>query len=260
MIEDSGLEMVAGPQGVPTEDMSYLWFKVSEREAGRAYTGYKVVRLLMLRYLPQEAKQDAGLVAKTKSALVGLYNARARFDLVQVVAGMFDPPIGIVQCYGVAAFEPTVEQALEQADLGLAALKGVLSNYTQSRFVPLDGQKAAWLSQSMRDMPKALVAIGHPDARQNARGGGRDTPEEQSDMAGQGAYTMQQNEMLFRGMSTLQEEFVFLLLAHRVEMRAITRMLSGISGEASVWASRTTGDTPATAGCPQLGSSVFPRG
>ena len=186
--------MVAGPDGKPTDDMDYLWFEVSEREAGATYTGYKVVKLLMLRYLPQEAKKDAGLVAKTKSALVGLYNAQARFDLVQVVAGMFDPPIGIVQCYGVTAFEETQAAALDQADLGLAALKGVLSNYTQSRFVPLNGQKAAWLIRAMRDMPQALVAIGHPDPRQNARGGGRDTPEEQSDMAGQGAYTMQQNE------------------------------------------------------------------
>lgn len=240
-IGHSGLAMIAGPDGKPTDEMDYLWFEVSEREAGETYTGYKVVKLLMLRYLPQEAKKDAGLVAKTRSALVGLYNAQARFDLVQVVAGMFDPPIGIVQCYGVMAFEETKAAALHQADLGLAALKGVLSNYTQSRFVPLNGQKAAWLIRAMRDMPQALVAIGHPDPRQNARGGGRDTPEEQPDMAGQGAYTMQQNELLFRGMATLQAEFVFLLLAHRIEMRSITQMLAGISGEASVWASRTTG-------------------
>ena len=103
-IGHSGLAMIAGPDGKPTDEMDYLWFEVSEREAGETYTGYKVVKLLMLRYLPQEAKKDAGLVAKTRSALVGLYNAQARFDLVQVVAGMFDPPIGIVQCYGVMAF------------------------------------------------------------------------------------------------------------------------------------------------------------
>ena len=96
--------MAAGPDGKPTDEMDHLWFEVVEHEAGREYAGCKIVKLLMLRYLPQEAKKDAGLVAKTKSALVGLYNAQARFDLVQVVAGMFEPSIGIVQCYGVTAF------------------------------------------------------------------------------------------------------------------------------------------------------------
>lgn len=240
-IEKNGLVMGQNAQGKAVDELDHLWFQVVEREAGQVYAGIKVVKLLMLRYLPQEAKKDAGLVAKTKAALVGLYNTQARFDVVQVVAGMFDPPIGIVQCYGVAAFEPEKVAALEQADLGMAALQGVLSNYIQSRFVPLDGQKAAWLLMALGKMPHSLVAIGHPDARQNARGGGRDTPEEQLDLAGQGAYTLQQNEMLFRGMSQLEEEFVFLLLAHRVNMHAITQLLAGISGEASVWASRVTG-------------------
>ncbi len=240
-IAKNGLVMARDAQGQAVDELDHLWFQVVEREAGQAYAGVKVVKLLMLRYLPQETKKDAGLVAKTKAALVGLYNTQVRFDVVQVVAGMFDPPIGIVQCYGVAAFEPTLEDALEQAELGMAALQGVLSNYIQSRFVPLDGQKAAWLLAALGKMPHALVAIGHPDARQNARGGGRETPEEQLDLAGQSAYTLQQNEMLFRGMSQVEEEFVFLLIAHRVNMHAITQMLAGISGEASVWASRVTG-------------------
>lgn len=238
---DGGLEMGRGPTGELRDELDHLWYEVEEREAGGVYRGHKVVKLLMLRYLPQEAKKDAGLVAKTKTALVGLYNSRARFDIVQVVAGMFDPPVGVMQCYGVAAFEPEKKAAIEQANLGMAALQAVLANYTQSRFVPLDGLKAGWLLTALSDMPNALVAIGHPDARQNPRGGGRDTPEEQMDTAGQGAYTLQQNEQLFRGMAALNEEFVFMLIAHKVNLTEIARMLAGISGEASVWASRTTG-------------------
>jgi hypothetical protein len=230
-----------GRQTIPRDELDYLWYQVEEREAGRRYTGYKVVKLIMLRYLPQDARHDAGLVAKTKTALVGLYNSRARFDIVQVVAGMFDPPIGVMQCYGVATFEPTQAAALEQANLGLAALRGVLANYVQSRFELLDFEKADWLSSALTNMPHALVAIGQPDARQNPRGGGRQTTDEQLDMAGQGAYSLQQNELLFRGLSALNEEFVFLLIAHKINLTEIARMLAGISGEASVWASRTTG-------------------
>src|SRR5574337_1573296 len=116
-IRRSGLPMAKGPDGELRDELDHLWYEVEEREAGGVYSGCKVVKLLMLRYLPQEAKKDAGLVAKTKTALVGLYNSRVRFDIVQVVAGMFDPPIGVMQCYGVAAFEPTKEAALEQANL-----------------------------------------------------------------------------------------------------------------------------------------------
>ncbi len=240
-VTSNGLVMARTERNEVQDELDHLWFEVEEREAGQVYQGYKVVKLIMLRYLPQEAKKDAGLVAKTKTALVGLYNSRVRFDIVQVVAGMFDPPIGVMQCYGVASFEPEKQAAIEQADLGMAAMRAVLANYTQSRFVPLDGQKAAWLLAALGGMPNALVAIGHPDARQNPRGGGRDTPEEQMDTAGQGAYTLQQNEQLFRGMSALNEEFVFMLIAHKINLTEIARMLAGISGEASVWASRTTG-------------------
>ena len=196
----SELVMVKGPDGKVRDELDHLWYQVEEREAGEKYPGYKVVELLMLRYLPQDAKRDAGLVAKTKTALVGLYNSRVRFDIVQVVAGMFDPPIGVMQCYGVAAFEPNLAAAKQQADLGMAAMRAVLANYTQSRFVPLDGLKAGWLMTALSEMPNALVAIGHPDARQNPRGGGRGTAEEPQglDTAGQGAFSLQQNEQLFR--------------------------------------------------------------
>ncbi len=223
--------------------LDHLCFEVVEREAGRAYHQHKVVKLAMLRYLPQEARSDAGLVARQRAALVGLYNSQARFDLVQVVAGIFDPPLGVVQMYGVATSEADRDEARRQADLGMAALKGVLANYAQARFQPLTVQVAAWLSGALTEMKNALVVIGHPDPRENARGGGRESPDEPGgkDRAGQSAYTQQQNELLFRGMSALREEFVWLLIAHRVHQAAVARMLAGIAGEASAWASRMAG-------------------
>jgi hypothetical protein len=93
-VMSNGLVMECSERHEVRDELDYLWFEVEEREAGQVYRGVKVVKLIMLRYLPQEAKKDAGLVAKTKTALVGLYNSRARFDIVQVVAGMFDPPTG----------------------------------------------------------------------------------------------------------------------------------------------------------------------
>jgi hypothetical protein len=60
-IEKNGLVMGQNGKGEVVDELDHLWFHVVEREAGRAYAGYKVVKLLMLRYLPQEAKKDAGL-------------------------------------------------------------------------------------------------------------------------------------------------------------------------------------------------------
>jgi len=89
------LELVeAGAQTAPDRDeVSYLWYNLREREDGRVHSGYRVVRLIELRFLPQEARNDAGLVSKTRAAVTGLYDVKARFDLVQVVAGIFAPPL-----------------------------------------------------------------------------------------------------------------------------------------------------------------------
>ncbi len=221
------------------DHLDHFWFKLVEREDGEVYPSVKVVKLAMLRFLPQEARHDAGLVAKQRAALVGLYNSRARFDLVHLVAGIFDPPIGVVQCYGVATSEPTLEEAKEQADRGMAALEGVLSNYVQSHFEPPSVEISRWLMDSLMGMEHSLALIGHPDPRESARGGGRESPDEPGQAGNAGAmYTEQQNEMLFRAMATQREEFIWMLLAHRMDMDAISRMLAGIAAEASAWASR----------------------
>jgi len=240
-IRDSGLVFLHRQDA-----LGYMWFDLLEREDGRTYRHFKVVKLAMLRYLPQEARSDAGLVARQRAALVAEgYNSQARFDLLQVVAGIFDPPLGVVQCYGVASAEPDLEAAVGQANLGMAALQGVLANYAQARFAPLSVDISTWLVEALSEtFGHALVVVGHPDPRENARGGGRESPDEPGqgrDRAGQHAYTQQQNELLFRGMSKLQEEFVWLLIAHRVNQAAVARMLAGIAGEASVWASRMAG-------------------
>ena len=80
--------------------------------------------------------------------------------------------------YGVASAEPALEEAQRQAQLGMSALEGVLANYAQARFVPLNVQVSAWLMAALAEMPHALVVVGHPDPRENARGGGRESPDE----------------------------------------------------------------------------------
>jgi hypothetical protein len=237
-VTDNGMVFADGE-----DRLEYLWFRLVEREAGREYPLHRVVRLQMLRYLPQEARQEAGLLDTMRAALTGVYNQRvAEYDPCMIVAGIFDPPLGVIQCYGAIGVGDTLGQAAHSASLGLGAVQGVMANFPQSRLERLDTQKAEWLRRAFLGMKHSLVVIGQPDPRLSARGMGREGPaEKQNTLAGETVYTMQQNEMLFRSLARLQEEFLFLVLASRLPQRDLATMLEGIASEASVPASRQTG-------------------
>jgi len=65
----------------------------------------------------------------------------------------------------------------------------------QACFVPLNVEMAAWLMAAMAEMPHALAVVGHLDPRENARGGGRESPDEPGRKGGGGdVYTQQQAE------------------------------------------------------------------
>ena len=237
-IEDAGIEAAPGSQG-----LDYLWFRLRELEGSREISGYRVTRLLQLKFIPLEARADPGLLQKMRTALRALYGSRVEF--LYLAAGMFsDPRLGIVQCYGTSAFSPSIEEARTQADLSLRALQAALAGaYRQVRLEPLTLRMAFWISEAMQEMPHAVLAIGHPDPRETARGGSGMLSRNPLLEGGptQQQYTLQQNEILFRGMSELEEEFLFLILTSPIRFRDITEMLTGLAEEASTWASLQQG-------------------
>jgi len=230
-------------------ELDYLVFQVTEREGAQEYKGYRAVRLLQLRYISLESRRDAGLLQKMRTVLRGLYGAQV--DLVYLAAGVFkNPNIGIVQCYGVAAFSATKEEAIMRSLRDLTALRaGLLGAYRQMRLEPLSTEVARWLARSLEQMPYAIVAVGHPDPRENARGGDAAVRDPLiSSSQGEQQYSQQQNELLFRGMSSLQEEFLLLLLTSHVRLEDITRMLAGMMEDTSIYASRQLGTRAASFG------------
>jgi hypothetical protein len=54
-------------------------------------------------------------------------------------------------------------------------------------------------------------------------------------------YELQQNELLFRGMSELREDFLFVTLTSPLSTPIIVRMLTGLAEETSTWASLQQG-------------------
>ncbi|MBI4928240.1 MAG: serine-rich protein, partial [Anaerolineae bacterium] len=233
-VEQSGVAFVAG-----RDELDYLWYRVRVTEGGREQSGYRLVRLVQLTFLPLEARSDPGLLQKMRTVLRGLYGSRANF--LYLAAGIFDhhqPPVGVVQCYGVSAFGSTLEEAREQSWRNLAALQGAMSGaYRQIRLQPLTARLAEWIFLSFHDMRHVLLTVGHTDPRENARGGNSQllhNPLIDGGATGQ-QYSLQQNEILFRGMSELQEEFLFLVLTSPVCLADLTQMLTGLAENTSAW-------------------------
>ena len=239
-VERSGVCFVDG-----RDELDYLWYRLREREGGREYAGYRVVRLLQLSFLPLELRADPGLLQKMRTVLRGLYGSQVSF--LYLAAGIFNhqqAPVGIVQCYGVAAFAPTLEEAVAKSARSLSALKGAMSGaYRQIRLEPLTVRLAEWIFLSFHDMQHVLVTVGHTDPRENARGGNSTllrNPLTEAGPTGQ-QYTLQQNEILFRGMSELNEEFLFVVLTSPISLGDITEMLTGLAEETSTWAAWQSG-------------------
>jgi len=233
---------------IHNDQMNYLWFELTECEAGRSYPGFRVVRLLQLKFIPLEARADAGLLQKQRSVLRGLHSSRV--NPVYLAAGIQDPPLGIIQCYGVSTFAGTQDEAVNRSLQDLATLEANLKGvYRQIRLAPLSGSIAAWIYKSLDRMPHALVAVGHPDPRENSRGGDRGlrNPLLEADAAG-AQYSQQQNELLYRGMSNLQEEFLLIVMAHHLPIAQVIRLLAGNAEETSIWASKQQGIRSASFG------------
>jgi hypothetical protein len=115
--------------------------------------------------------------------------------------------------------------------------------YRQIRLEPLTVRLAEWIFLSFHDMQHVLVTVGHTDPRENARGGNSTLLRNPLTEAGPTAhqYTLQQNEILFRGMSDLKEEFLFVVLTSPISLADITEMLTGLAEETSTWAAWQSG-------------------
>jgi len=242
-VHESG--MVFTPNGA----MDYFWLQLTERENGQVFSGYRIVRLMQVRAIPVEARSDAGLLQKMRAVLRGLGGAKV--NLAYLAAGIFDdPPLGIIQCYGVIAFDPDRETAVRKSLRDLTALEAALKGqYRQLRLESVSLRVAHWLYKALDDMPHAMVTVGHPDPRETSRAGNHNlqNPLISGDQAAQG-YSLQQNEILYRGMASLSEEFLLMVLAYSVPLNLISSLLAGYAQETSIWASQQTGVRSASFG------------
>ena len=222
--------------------LDYLWFEVTEREGGKAYHEYRAMQLMHLASIPLNVRGDQGALAKMRTVLRGLYNAKV--DIVYLVAGIYHPErLGIVQCYGAVGRGETRTEAAAQAIHGAASLEAAMAAaYPQVRFHALGMDVSEWISKALMRMPYSVLAIGHPDPRENARGGQSDLdPLLSSGKHGVQEFTLQQNELVMRGMAQLEEDFLLQVLLTPVSMQSASRMLAGLAEYTSTWAAWQSG-------------------
>ena len=224
-------------RGLQVEDdrLLYAWFYLSESMRGRYY---HAVSLRELAAVPIEAREDPDVLGKQWAAVRGMYNAGV--DFLYAAAGIYSPEhVGVVQFYGASGDGATPEDAACEALRSLAAVEATLANYPQSKVVAPDLRWVKWYLDFIADEAHRLVAIlGHPDPRQGRRGLGREgalADQSDDDLAAQ------QNELLFRGLAKLREDFVFQVTARHLSRRRLTDALVKVAEVAGNVASRRRG-------------------
>jgi hypothetical protein len=207
-------------------------------EDGRRY--YRVAVLRELKAItddPQNKRQAGeGILGKQWAAITGLYNAGVNF--VYSALGIFQPEhVGIVQLYGAAVSADSVAAGISRAERDAAAVEATLAGFSQSQLRPPELDIIRWYVEFLSSARKPLALLGHPDPRVKRRGTGRDgaLPEEADDLA------IEQNEILFRGLAKLRENFVFQVVSDHVPRQELVRDLEQMARIASNYASRRKG-------------------
>ena len=158
------------------------------------------------------------------------------------------PKLGLCNATGFPAFSRNKEEAIIRSYKNLSAMRaGLLGAYRQIRLEPLSTDVAQWLARSLSKcltplwLSDTLIRVRMPVETLYAGSTGIRQPGAQQ-------YSLQQNELLFRGIDSLEEEFLLMLLASHVRLDDITRMLSGLLEDTSVYASRQLGTRAASFG------------
>ena len=226
-ILDNGLYMADG-------QFQHLWLQVRDDYGTNHYRAIALRELTVLSIDDKEI-EDYNVLGRQWAMVRGLYNAGV--DFVYTAAGIFTPShVGVVQMYGAASNGSTKAEAVRQAMGHLGAVEAVLSNYQQSQTrSPKMGWMEWYLEFVTRRAKNVTAILGHPDPRDARRGISLDGTPLNDDLASE------QNEMLFRGLSKLREDFVFQVTADRLPRRQLTQSMMRIAQMASNVASRRRG-------------------
>ncbi len=224
---DNGLHIEEGV-------LRYAWFRLDTPEGEK----YRCVAFRELASVPYDVTKDADTLGRQWAALRGVYNAGV--DYIYTALGIFHPDhVGIVQLYGAAGEGASRETAAAMALEGAAAVQAALANFPQSQTRSPDLRWIEWYLEFVSKRAKNILALlGHPDPRASKRGLGADgnLPDYAEDDLAE-----EQNEILFRGLAKLRQDFVFQVTAEHIDRKRLSRALVEVAQVASNFASRRRG-------------------
>ena len=213
--------------------LSYAWFALEK--AGRKF--YRCVALRELAVIPVSERENYDLLGKQWAAVRGLHNAGVNF--VYSSLGIFNPDhIGIVQYFGAAGEGDDEESAATIALRGLTAVESVMANFPQSKLAPPNPDYLRWYLDFITSKSRIAAILGHPDPREGSRGGMMDGGLEDDSKAD---LASEQNEILFRGLAKIRQNFIFQVLAEHISRGDLTKTLIRVSETVSNVASRRRG-------------------
>jgi hypothetical protein len=219
-----------------TDTLQYAWFHLQKD----GQTWYRVVALKELAVIPVAVREDYDLMSKTWASLRGLHDAGVNF--VFAAAGLYKPShVGIIQYFGAAAQADGEQAAAVKAMRDVKAIEANLAGgFSQAKLGPPNLDWFRWYLDFVTSRAEYIsVILGHPDPRSGNRGfagsDGKIGDPSNDDLANE------QNEILFRGLSRLRENFVFQVLAERRERTRMHDAVLKIAEAASNVASRRKG-------------------
>jgi hypothetical protein len=226
-ILDNGLQVSHG-------EFEYLWLQVRDELGINLYRAIALRELITLSIDDTEI-EDYNIFGRQWSLVRGMYNAQV--DFVYTAAGIFTPlHVGVVQFYGAAANGATKDEAANHAMNRLGAVEGALSNFQQSKTRSPKLDWIEWYLEFVTQRARNITSLlGHPDPRDARRGINLDGMPLNDDLASE------QNEILFRGLAKLREDFVFQVTADRLHRERLTQATFRLAQLTSNVASRRRG-------------------
>ncbi|MCY4522432.1 MAG: serine-rich protein [Caldilineaceae bacterium] len=227
-----GLELDDGDR------VAYAWWQLLEPATGRI--GHRAIVCDELRVLPIESRDDPDILGKAFGALRGLH--RADRDAIYIASGRRHPDLIVSQLYGSAGEAGALDDAVDRAREGQAAVLGLMSNYLHSRLEPPAAGLWQSIDDQMRNLPHMLCLAGYPDPRHAKKGLTREGDFGDAD----DELASQQGEIFLRGLAQLNREFLFCATALAVWRDLIIDTQNRLDRIASEYASRQRGSINAS--------------
>lgn len=228
---------------LPDKHLKYLLFEMEVKDSNdEIITIYKAIKLLRIKRLPKNIKQELKFMDVQSEVLGGLWERGVNF--VSIIANILYPtPVGLLNCYGVQGISKDPDEAKRIADNDYAAISAALQGaYRTMEFDDLIYEEMDWLRDKISNMKCLSMVRGLPYPRKSSADseatgvGGKDNT----------AGSQETTEELVAGLA--DKEYVIMMISSPVSTDTLRSWLTICAKENTRWQSQMQGTSGMTAG------------